>query len=69
MTDAVKTLGKTQKEVTHITACCNGRHLSALGYIWRKYKVDKLDMSNFYIVITNKGKQLRQINKSNKTAK
>lgn len=69
MTDAVKTLEKTQKEVTHITACCNGRHLSALGYIWRKYKVDKLDMSNFYIVITNKGKQLRQINKTSKTTK
>lgn len=35
----------------------------------RKYKVDKLDMSNFYIVITNKVKQLRQISKSNKASK
>lgn len=69
MTDAVKTLEKTQKEVIHITACCNGKRLSALGYIWKKYKVDKLDMSNFYIVITNKGKQLRHINKTSKTTK
>lgn len=36
MTEAAIALGRTQKEVTHITACCNGRAKTALGYIWKR---------------------------------
>lgn len=44
MTEAVKSLGKTQREVTHITACCNGRSKTALGYIWRRQFDEKLKL-------------------------
>lgn len=36
MTEAAVALGRTQREVTHITACCNGRAKTALGYIWKR---------------------------------
>lgn len=36
MTEAAVGIGYTQKHVTHITACCNGRRKTALGYIWKK---------------------------------
>lgn len=36
MTEAAVALGYTQKAVTHITACCNGRYKTALGYIWKR---------------------------------
>lgn len=42
LTEAVKSLGFTQKEVTYITACCNGRRNQFLGFIWKFYKQDKI---------------------------
>ena len=45
MTEAVKSLGKTQREVTHITACCNGRSKTAFGYVWKR-ELDKKPTTN-----------------------
>ena len=75
MTEAVKSLGKTQREVTHITACCNGRRKTAFGYIWKrefdlrlKLDRDKLNLDK------EKAKKdaelkLKQINKPKTTTK
>lgn len=73
MTEAAKSLGKTQREVTHITACCNGRSKTALGYIWKRefnarLKLDKerLEFDKSKAKTDTKLKE-KQINKPNKT--
>lgn len=74
MTEAVKSLGRTQKEVTHITACCNGRSKTALGYIWRREFDEKLKLEYKKLNIQEKKNatdaelKRKQINKA-KTSK
>ena len=44
LTEAAKFLGLTRSSVTHITACAKVKQKTALGYIWRYDKTEKLDI-------------------------
>ena len=58
-TDAAKILGKNI--CSSIISCIKGNILSAGGYLWRKNKVNSIDMSSYKILLTPKGARIYDI--------
>ena len=64
LTEAAKSLGLTRNSVTHITACAKGKTKTALSYIWRYNKTEKLDVhlskQTIGALLLHNHKQIRQ---------
>ena len=51
-----------------IINCCNNKAETAYGYIWKRYKVDKLNLSLSYRSKARQGYEQKQINKQRTTS-
>ena len=62
--DAATSLGRNVNK--DIGSCINGKITSAGGYLWRKDRVDSIDMSNYKVVETPKGARVICLSESDR---
>ena len=65
--EAAKSIGK--KSGGDICKCLKNESASAHGYVWKTFKVDKIDLSNYKVIKTDRGARLIDMSKDKREAR